>query len=334
MAGADSDDDGLFDEEEQALAERYAPIVYHSSDESNFPTNVDWLLSRTSLWFYDDSREPDLRRKLVKRPTQLDLVSQIVVEGCEGDQPVRSDGTRSRRKQRTFFLQDVAEEHRAGSLDSSDWTTYFHAYLNDDEGVTLQYWRLYSYNDAGLNHGGDWECVQVILTRSRTPVRVALLGHSGIQRLPASALEWEGTHPRVYSEGGGHATRPHGKGIRARGCGGGWLGSVLCELDSGNPATFVRQETWPGGEVAWFGGRCTRAGALLNMGEKRRPMNEQLFIQYSGLWGSPGVGYESSGYWGPAYNETDMRSDGFIVAWAEGMKGVPREECYPSSYSR
>ena len=26
----------------------------------------------------------------------------------------------------------------------------------------------------------------------------------------------------------------------------------------------------------------------------------------------------SSGYWGPAYNETKMQADGFITAWGEG----------------
>src|SRR5205814_422376 len=41
---ADTDQDGLYDRCEDALATKFAPIVYHSSDESNYPVNVDWFL--------------------------------------------------------------------------------------------------------------------------------------------------------------------------------------------------------------------------------------------------------------------------------------------------
>jgi hypothetical protein len=47
----DGDGDGLTDAFEQCLAERYAPVVYHSNHESNYPTNVDEFLSQTTLWF-------------------------------------------------------------------------------------------------------------------------------------------------------------------------------------------------------------------------------------------------------------------------------------------
>ncbi len=43
-------------------------------------------------------------------------------------------------------------------------------------------------------------------------------------------------------------------------------------------------------------------------------MHGQLFIRYAGLWGSPGLFYSTSGYWGPAFNETGMRADGFESA--------------------
>src|SRR3954470_14838247 len=49
---ADADGDGLADTCETMLGARFAPIVYHSNDESNFPTNVDAFLASTSLNFY------------------------------------------------------------------------------------------------------------------------------------------------------------------------------------------------------------------------------------------------------------------------------------------
>lgn len=150
---------------------------------------------------------------------------------------------------------------------------------------------------------------------------------------------------RVYSEGGGHASRfsPHRisdltllrecpewiVGIKAKGGNG--------EVDPNIPATCVRQETWTGGQVHWFNGIISDAGPLINLGAKTAPMNGQVFIQYSGIWGSPGTFDFTSGYWGPAFNETGMREDGFITAWGAGMVGdadLIRRECYPAATSR
>ena len=72
------------------------------------------------------------------------------------------------------------------------------------------------------------------------------------------------------------------------------------------------------------------------MGEKIHPLNGQVFLKYSGLWGS--LGFQFSGYWGPAYNETKM-ADGLITAWCYGMKASQgnvtqlHSECYPDEVS-
>ena len=74
-ASLDTDLDGLPDFWEQTLAERFAPILYHSSDESNWPTNVDWFLARTALWFYDAASEPDTHRICIESPDQAQLLN-------------------------------------------------------------------------------------------------------------------------------------------------------------------------------------------------------------------------------------------------------------------
>ena len=57
---------------------------------------------------------------------------------------------------------------------------------------------------------------------------------------------------------------------------------------------------------------------MANLGEKLNPMPRMYFLRYSGIWGSVGLNF--SGYWGPAYNETEQdKSTGFFTAWAEGM---------------
>ena len=133
---------------------------------------------------------------------------------------------------------------------------------------------------------------------------------------------------RIYSEGGGHASHLTGRDVFARG-GPGFIDPTV-------PQTFVRQETWTAGSVRWFSGREGKAGALLNIGSKGAPMNGQEFIRYSGLWGSPGILYGTSGYWGPAYNETAMVGD-FVAAWGDGMKASPEyiaAECSPAAWTR
>lgn len=328
---ADDDRDGIVDACEQLLAEKFAPIFYHSSDESNFPTNVDLFLKKTTLWFYDDDCSPDLKVKLITNPSQAQLLGQTHQGGCGSSDTVFSNGTRSDRKQRTFFLEDVEDEFRVGSLDSAEWTTYYHVYKNDLGGMTIQYWRFYAFNDAFNDHGGDWEGLHVVLSSSLAVSRLDLLGHTAIESVLPANIVWEGNHPRIFSEGGGHASRASGNGIEARGC----PGNAFCSIDPANPRTFVRQETWPGGEVKWFDGKVGKTGALLNLGEKLHPLNNQVFIQYSGIWGSPGTFFGTSGYWGPAFNETDMGNDGFIKAWCSGITSSTRNrECFPSSRSR
>jgi hypothetical protein len=196
-------------------------------------------------------------------------------------------------------------------------------------GVTIQYWRFYSYNNAANNHGGDWEGFHLILDKNMQPAKLGLLGHQDISYLSPSDFQWEGTHVRIYSEGGGHASRAKGDDIEAK--------DGVGYIDVNNPVTFVRQETWTGGNVQWFNGISSKNGALVNLGSKIKPMNGQMFVQYSGLWGSPGTLFCTSGYWGPAFNETGMRRDGFITAWGAGMiceGDVLQRECYPKACSR
>lgn len=332
---SDLDEDGISDACEQALAEKFAPIVVHSSDESNYPTSVDLFLQKTRLFFYNGTTRP-LHNKVIDKPSQASLLGNKV--GIAGPPPIQisSDGTWSVGKTTTFYLEDVAEEFRYGSTDSSEWTTYFHAYKNDLKGITIQYWRFYAYNDAFNNHGGDWEGIHVILAENLRPIKVALLGHVAVEYKSFADMQKEGEHILVYSEGGGHSSRSRGDRIVARNCGGGLISELNCTVNLNKPETFTRQETWTNGLVIWFDKKKGHTGRLLNVGEKVKPINGQLFLQYSGLWGSPSEAfglptyYAFSGYWGPAFNETGIRADKFITAWCDGMKNPLPGECFPT----
>lgn len=351
-AGIDSDADGIIDSREDALAEDFAPIILHDRVDANLPTAVDWLLERTSIEYYNNN---GLFHKDDHVPHGGPPLTQSALLGQSGSfagGTVRSDGTRSRNRQHTFALLDVSPPDRQGSLRTSDWKTYVHEFRNYYGGVSIQYWRCYAFNTGDQtahlpieidHHGGDWEAVEVVLSRDLTPVQYRFLGHTGIEVRSSNQVMLDGKHVIVFSEPGGHASHARfvmGDTIKVHG-----FEYHLWLSDLTVSSNVIRQETWSGGTVTWpsanwrghVGGANTQSGGLVNIGEKITPRNGQVFVKYSGLWGSLGANF--SGYWGPAYNETDMASDGLITAWCYGMKasksniGSLHSECYPAQVS-
>lgn len=142
----DLDHYGLPDALEQQLAERYAPVVYHVSDEPNLPTDAGLFLHTAELWYYDPNCRPVSRR--ISSLMEGTVPRLHMDPCCQGDPPVDSWTTRSAAKTRTFYLKDLPPNDRRGSSDPAWWTTYFHAYPNNLGGVTIQYWRFYSYNTS------------------------------------------------------------------------------------------------------------------------------------------------------------------------------------------
>jgi hypothetical protein len=302
-SGIDADDDGLDDGLEECLARHYAPVVYHAPDEPNLPTSVESVLARTDLYVYDRGCRP--HRILVARgPLIPSALPAATHRSCDGSL-LRADRPRSVGKSRTFFLADVPAPVRRGDSDPRRWPMYFHAYRNLLGGVTVQYWRFYAYNTSYVLGG----------------VRFPLIGdHGG---------DWEALHVVLTAE----LVPRHLILLGHRG------------LECVDWEQFPRRGNHPVAH-AGKGGHTTRPGpwetgtawgpegTLVNLGEKSRPL--QPFLAYAGLWGSRGVSYWSSGYWGPAHNETGEKRDGsriFITAWCVGMADRSRDrdgvmECY------
>ncbi len=341
MAGAESDvsaanNNGSGQTDEASVATRFAPIRFLSHDEPNLPTNVDDFLAGATLMFYDAGCSSQ-SVSLAAAVTPDQLAAFQYTSPC-GGRTYESGGTRSQHKQHSFYLADAPEGRRAGNPDSARWATYYHVYPNDSGGVTIQYWFFHPYNtgktvqlpivgklELGF-HGGDWEGFHLILDGKRTPLAVRLLGHTDLlPPIPWAQVSKEGDHPRILSDWGTHT-------------------SAIAPSEA---ATLIRQETWPTGHVQWPDGHSSPSGSLVNLGDKTKPL--QSFLRYSGLWGSPGFNFHviggslglenfSSGYWGPAYNETGMKSDGFITVWCDGIADPGRalagvRECYPSGES-
>jgi len=297
------------------LAERFAPVLMHPVDEPNLPANVDWFIPLTTLFFKNDQCPADSRSF---GQTSLSLIdNQKVISACNGHVYTAS-GTRSATRSRTFFMSDVSDIYKKGLLDPHSWITYFHIYDNQIGGKTIQYWAFYPYNtgqrvgpiEIGF-HGGDWEMVSVFLNSADNPISVHMTGHNSIVSVPWSSIATQNGHPIVYTEKGGHEAHA---------------------APLGAPSSYIVHPTWSGGLAIFPGQEPQQVGNLTDLGTKLHPKIQ--FLAYSGLWGSPGVTPFSSGYWGPAFNETGMGADNYLAAWCDGT-GTPddadgsKKECYP-----
>ena len=186
------------DDAEQALAERFAPVVrlVHQDVECGpgepyQPSDVELVLGDPSValrgpWAEDDidPGRPDgrgPRRGPLRLPPGLPR------------QPARG-GVR---------LRGVGPGRGCGPAP----TTYAHVAteVGRDDRLALQYWFFYPFNDYTNKHEGDWEMVQLVFAAAdaaealdQTPIEVGYSQHEGLE-----VAEWDdpkleivdGTHP-------------------------------------------------------------------------------------------------------------------------------------------
>lgn len=229
--------------QEQALAERYAPILYFHPDEQNFLQDPQTFIEQSTL------------RK------ELDWRGDEEVHGL-GDVPPGElagidEGNVDADAQ--LFLDHQNEELgdgiRAGDLGNS-----VNLYQYDAATNTITYHLFYSYNDGppGLgdvqNHEGDWERITVQLDDNYQPTEVRYSAHGGIDvsRSWADAPKENG-RPVAYVGQGSHANYPEpgrwttqAPGIHDVAAAGGTRFDL-----AGQPAVDVTSESWYGGYVLW-----------------------------------------------------------------------------------
>jgi hypothetical protein len=222
--------------DEQALAERHAPIVrlveqtgVCGDGEPFVPTDVGRLLGDETVAL----RGPWNRTDLVKiGPTSEDLVGRYEYHldfpgdpldaGCDYKRWARrlTQGSKP-----TVYAHVVTEPGRPGK-------------------VALQYWFFYPFNDFNNTHEGDWEMIQLVFDTDdpraaldQDPVDVGYSSHEGAERASwdDDKLEVEdGARPVVYPSRGSHANK-YGAAL--------WLGSsaeagVGCD-DTRGPHTEI-----------------------------------------------------------------------------------------------
>jgi hypothetical protein len=194
-------------DDEQALADKYAPVtrlVQQAQDcgpgEPFVPTDVDSLLGNDTValrgpWDTDDlvkiaPTETDLGKGLTGY--HLDFPGSPLNPGCS--------------------YEEWADEQTAGSTP----TTYARVVTEEGrEGLALQYWLYYPFNDFNNKHESDWEMIQVEFAASdaataltQEPTRLGYSQHEGVEIADWGDVKLEvvdGTHPVVHPAAGSHA---------------------------------------------------------------------------------------------------------------------------------
>jgi hypothetical protein len=253
----DRDGDGLDDRLEDALLQRYAPVVLLHPDEPALPASAGWILARAQL------QEAPGSSPRVMTASALGALAVLFRPGSTG-----ADTRRARLR--------MPAEMRGGSADPSDWTVYGHAYRARDGGILLQYWFLYAFNDAfwAFDHDGDWEHVTVKLDGAGRPEGAFYSRHE--DSAPGPWFGWaelsrEGDHPVVLSGRGTHASypSPDEAPFWERTC------NTADPRDAAARGCTVWR-TWTSGERG-----------VENVGERGAPRSP--FLAWPGRWGTTGA---------------------------------------------
>jgi hypothetical protein len=339
----DHDGDGIDDNLEQYLANLYAPVIYIIYDEPNYPVNVDWFLENADLYYCDHCTLLPNHNPIatpVGTP-QWNLFRTVDNGQSSTDPDPESFGE-------LFFLHDLPDALQNGCMNPSDWKTYVHVYPNIFGGITIQYWHVFAYNKFDLfgfgNHGGDWDAeIQVVLDGNLNPVKAWFSRHSDDH--PGYPFQWsqlhtyQGTHIMMTIDRGGHAAFKDLDDCQQ------YWGHIACSASWQDnpdvPGFGTVWKTWDGGEVRQdnlvqplyaISPNPGVSGGIVNVGEYNpgkqessllagraaSPLNNQFFIMYSGLWGSPGIKF--SGPRGPVFQGYDS---GIYKSWYNEAANEP-----------
>lgn len=239
--------------QQQALAERYAPILYFHPDERNFLQDPNTFLAQSSLREERDFRGDE----------EVHGVGDVPPEELAGI------GEENKTDDSALFLdhsdETLGEGIREGDLANSlNLYSYgFNPQANGGKGAhEITYYLFYAYNDGppeGIgevqNHEGDWERVTIQLDPdTNLPLEMRYSAHEGDNTLrTGSGIPMEDGRPVVFVGKGSHASYPEpgqwhteGPGVHD------YTSDDGIRFDlSTRPATDVTTQPWYGGYVQW-----------------------------------------------------------------------------------
>jgi hypothetical protein len=196
---------GLADE--QALAERYAPVVRLVSDtdcppgRTYTPIDVNRLFDEPTVAL----RGPWSSSDLVKiGPTASDLSKGLFDYHLDFPGNALDPGCDYLRWERRLVAGRAPAVYAHVATDPAH-----------PGKLSLQYWLFYVFNDWNNLHEGDWEMIQLVFDAGtaaqaleRAPVEVGYSQHEGAEKAAWTDDKLErldGTHPVVHPAAGSHA---------------------------------------------------------------------------------------------------------------------------------
>ena len=257
---------------EQALAERYAPVLRLVAQDEECGPGEPYEPIDVDLLFGDPTvalRGPWNTSDLVKiGPAATDLVNRYEYH-LDYPGSALDPGCAYERWNRRLTA-------------ASPPTVYAHMATDPSHPgqLSLQYWFFYVFNEFNNLHEGDWEMIQLDFDAadagdalSKTPVAVGYSSHEGAERADWGDEKLEivdGTHPVVYPAAGSHANK-FGEAL--------YLGSSAEAGVGCGSSTGVSTGSSSAGRVAGpgDGGAMRRlSGFFISSGVTTRRMNSTL----------------------------------------------------------
>ncbi len=292
--GVDYDRDGIYDNIEEELAQRFAPVVKLHPDDNYRPANIIWYLPRVRMCFNVNLRPDD---QLLKQGevNMMTLIAQSNRGQFSGLTTAPTDIFLEQTDENGDDRLDSYRSQTRKGTDPSGWVCYTHvrpAPAEHNQGMyDIQYIFFYPYNgdmawgEIESAHEADYEHITVRVEGDlKTIRRIYYSAHDGEGRWYAKetspgakdgySLTAEG-RPIVYSALDSHASYP-------------WTGEWN---RIGKPDDFTGDK----GPV-WD---CRTN--VINLGEKLFPLHGMNWLQYSGRWGEMGELSWTTGPYGPAY---------------------------------
>lgn len=180
---------------EQALVERFSPLIYTANEEGYFPVAVDYTVDTSSLALPGGA----------SMAATFGLISAHATDGSRLDLP----GSRP------------SETRRAWDSGAGRIPTVYARIVRSGLATAIQYWLHYYYSDWGYtkgcdnpgvcfwelanNHEGDWEMIQVVLQDGQ-PAYAVYAQHNTAARRAWQYVERQGDRPIVYVGLGSHAS--------------------------------------------------------------------------------------------------------------------------------
>lgn len=246
-----------------ALAQKYAPIVYIRNQDGPcdrrgspfLPVAVEFLFGQEDIVLYrhESGRNVEVARSFEAQ----DLY------GLDNSYFIDTPG--NPKRPRCTYEQDFLKR-----ADAYPPVVYAHIATEDGrDGIAIQYWFYYYFNDWNNTHEGDWEMIQLTFegptvedALTQVPIGVGYSQHAGGERSTWDdpKLDKEGTRPIAYAAAGANANQFQPNIILGRGDNGTGFG---CD-DASKPsrrvpleAILVQDPTSADSEFAWlaFDGR-------------------------------------------------------------------------------